>query len=120
MALKRTAIAATACLLGVTGLAAAPASPDYFAVNAIFSRNCLDCHCTTDPEHGLVLEGFEALMRGGEAGPAIVPRKNEESLLVKLIEGRFEKNGKTKIMPPGKRKKLSTEEIAIIKAWIDA
>src|SRR4051812_11725008 len=37
-----------------------------------------------------------------------------------MIEGRFEKDGKQKIMPPGKRKKLTPEEIATIEAWIAA
>src|SRR5437879_744629 len=106
MALWRIAIACTACLLRVAGLAAAPASPpDYSAVDAIFSQHCLDCHSAQDPEHSLVLEDFEALMKGGEAGQVIVPGKSEESLLVRMVEGRFEKNGKPKIMPPGKRKK---------------
>src|SRR5439155_13066081 len=86
---------------------------------AIFSQHCLDCHSAQDPEHSLVLEDFEALMKGGEAGQVIVPGKSEESLLVRMVEGRFEKNGKPKIMPPGKRKKLAPEEIVVLKAWID-
>jgi len=96
-----------------------PAS-DYAAVDAIFFKHCLDCHATQDPEAKLVLESFEALMKGGEAGAAIVPGKSDESLLIKMIEGKIEKEGKKKIMPPGKRKKLEPEEIAVIKAWIDA
>src|SRR5438445_8609562 len=59
-------------------------------------------------------------MIGGEAGPVVDPGKSEESLLIQMVEGRFEKNGKPKIMPPGKRKKLSAEEIAVLKAWIGA
>jgi len=39
---------------------------------------------------------------------------------VKMIEGRFEKEGKTKVMPPSKRKKLSATEIEAIRNWIDA
>src|SRR5437868_4308851 len=93
---------------------------DYGAVEAIFSAHCLDCHASKDPEGELVLENFEMLMKGGEIGPAIVPGKSAESLLVQMIEGRFEADGKKKIMPPGKRKKLSAEEIATIKTWIDA
>ena len=67
-----------------------------------------------------MLESFDTLMKGGEIGPAVVPGKSGESLLIKMIEGRFEKEGKKKIMPPGKRKKLAPEEIALLKAWIDA
>jgi mono/diheme cytochrome c family protein len=110
-----------ACLLSVTAPAAVPTSPpDYAAVDAIFNQHCLDCHAAQDPEHGLVLDTFKSLMQGGETGPAIVPGKSHESLLIQMVEGRFEKNGKPKIMPPGKRKKLTSEEIAVIKAWIDS
>ncbi len=93
--------------------------PDYAAVDAVFTAHCLDCHASKDPEGELVLEGFDSLMKGGEIGPAVVPGKSADSLLVRMIEGRFEKEGRKKIMPPGKRKKLSAEEIATIKAWID-
>jgi len=114
-------IASTACLFWLACFAATPTvSQDYSAVDAIFSRHCLDCHASQDPEHGLVLENYEALMKGGETGPAIVAEKSDESLLIQMVEGRFEKEGKIKVMPPGKRKKLAPEEIAALRAWIDA
>ncbi|PYI87114.1 MAG: hypothetical protein DME26_07195, partial [Verrucomicrobia bacterium] len=97
-----------------------PATNDYFAVDAIFTKHCLDCHAAQDPEAKLVLESFETLKTGGESGVVFVPGKSAESLLVKMIEGKFEKDGKKKIMPPGKRQKLEPEEIAAIKSWIDA
>src|SRR5688572_15904057 len=86
------------------------ATNDYAAVDAIFVKSCVECHASDEPEANLVLENFDALMKGGENGPSIVPGKSSESLLVKLIEG-FEVDGKKKIMPPGKRKKLTPEEI---------
>ena len=97
-----------------------PSATDYSAVDSIFTARCLDCHASQDPEGKLVLESFETLMKGGEIGPALLPGKSAESLLVQMIEGRFEKDGKKKIMPPGKRAKLTTMEIATIKGWIDA
>src|SRR5438046_4234088 len=67
------------------------------------------------------MESHELLMKGGESGAVIVPGKSDESLLVKLVEGRVEKDGKTLIMPPGKkRQKLKPEQIELIRAWIDA
>ena len=94
---------------------------NFSAVAALFDKHCLDCHSTPDPEGKLLLESFDNLLKGGESGQAVVPGKSGESLLVKMIEGTFEKDGKKKIMPPGsKRKKLGTNEIALIKAWIDA
>ena len=93
---------------------------DYTRIDEIFSKHCLDCHASQEPEAKLVLETFDALMKGGESGPAIVPGRSSDSLLTKMIEGNVERDGKRKIMPPGKRPKLSAEEIATIKTWIDA
>jgi WD40 repeat protein len=60
-------------------------------------------------------------LKGGETGQAIVPGKSAESILVRSVEGTFEKDGKRKIMPPGsKRKKLEPDEIALLKTWIVA
>jgi mono/diheme cytochrome c family protein len=109
-------------LLSISNLTAAEpvVTNDYAAVDAIFNQHCLDCHASQDPEGKLVLENYESLMKGGEIGAALVPGKSADSLLVQMIEGKFEKGGKKKIMPPGKRKKLEPGEIAVIKAWIDA
>jgi WD40 repeat protein len=111
-------------LLLVVLLAASPRAAektnDYAAVSALFAQHCLDCHATQEPEGRLVMETFESLMKGGESGAALAPGRSADSLLVKMIEGRFEKDGKKLIMPPGKRKKLQPEEVAVIKEWIDA
>src|SRR5258706_11534323 len=115
----------TAVLLGLIALAGSSpaaqtaAGKDFSGVQAIFEKNCLDCHAATDPESNLVLENFPSLMKGGDNGPVIVPGKSAESLLVKMVQGNIERDGKKLIMPPGKRKKLEPEEIAAIKAWID-
>ena len=109
-----------AVLLPALARPAAAATADYAAVEAVFLQHCLDCHAAQDPEANLVLESFTTLMKGGESGASLVPGKSADSLLVKLIEGTYEKDGKKKIMPPGKRKKLQPDEIAAIKNWIDA
>ncbi|HKQ38741.1 MAG TPA: c-type cytochrome domain-containing protein, partial [Verrucomicrobiae bacterium] len=81
---------------------------------------CFDCHEAKEPEGKLVLESFDTVMKGGESGAVIVPGKSAESLLLKLVDGGIERDGKKIIMPPGKRKKLTPEEIATIKSWIDS
>lgn len=107
-------------VLFVFALRVSAADSDYAAVDAIFSKYCLDCHDSKDPEAKLVLENYDGLMKGGESGAAIVPGKSSDSLLVKMVEGKIEKDGKALVMPPKKRKKLDAAEIAAIKAWIDA
>src|ERR1051325_1077671 len=89
------------------------------SVMPIFKEHCLDCHSANDAEANLVLEDYASLLKGGENGAALVPGKSSESLIIKMLEGSVEKEGKKKIMPPGKRKKLQPAEIASIKQWID-
>src|SRR5258706_16191857 len=49
---------------------ALPASNNFSDVAAVFEKHCLDCHSAPDPEGKLLLESFDALMKGGETGPA--------------------------------------------------
>jgi hypothetical protein len=104
----------------LSSVTARAATNDFPAVQAVFKEHCLDCHAAPDPEGKLLLESFETMMKGGASGPVIVPGNSSESLLVKMIQGAVEKGGKKLIMPPGKREKLSLEQIALIKQWIDA
>jgi mono/diheme cytochrome c family protein len=117
---KLFALCVIAPVLFSNTLFGAEAGLEYAAVDAIFTKHCLDCHAAPDPEGKFILENYESLLKGGEIGSAIVPGKSSDSLLVRMIEGKFEKDGKKKIMPPGKRQKLDKEEIAAIKIWIDA
>jgi sugar lactone lactonase YvrE/mono/diheme cytochrome c family protein len=86
----------------------------------LWEEYCIDCHGEEDPDGGFALDTFTALMKGGEEGEAVVAGKAEESLLVKFLEGRSGRGGKNEAMPPGKREKLKPEEIALVKAWINA
>src|SRR5829696_5824572 len=107
------------CLLAASEIFAADAG--YDRVDALFQKHCIDCHNAKDAEGQLILENYDLLMKGGETGASVVPGKSVESILVKSVEGSFEKEGKRKIMPPGaKRKKLDSDEIALLKRWIDA
>src|SRR5688500_7382669 len=107
-------------LLLVTSYAADSADNSFSKVAPIFAKHCLDCHAVDDPEGKFIIENHDLIMKGGESGPAIIPGKSDESLLVKMIEGKFEKDGKVKFMPPGKRDKLTPGEVAAVRAWIDA
>ena len=39
------------------------------------SDNCLSCHCKTTTKGGLNLETPELMLKGGDTGPAIVPKR---------------------------------------------
>lgn len=86
----------------------------------LFQEHCVDCHGHDDPDGEFNLESFESLIKGGKAGKVVIPGEAENSLLVKFLEGRSGKEGKNRFMPPGKKEHLKTEEIALIRQWIDA
>ena len=107
-------IATFICLL-LTASARA-AAPAYEQVHALFAANCLACHDAKEAEGGLVLESHVSLLKGGDSGPAVVPGKAAESLLVQLVA-----HQKKPFMPPPKKAaKLQDREIALVRAWIDA
>jgi hypothetical protein len=84
----------------------------------IMMRHCTACHGTHRQEAGLDLRTRSAILRGGKSGPALVPGKPEESLVVKRIRA-----GQ---MPPRDRmlevsvKQVDTAEIETIVKWIAA
>src|SRR6185295_1944504 len=99
------------------GQAAMSVPADYFEtkVRPILAANCYDCH-TEDERGGLRLDSREALIKGGETGPAIVPGDPDASLLIQAVR---QVPGKPK-MPKGGGRKLTTEEIAVLSDWITA
>jgi hypothetical protein len=108
---------ATVCAIGFTARASTAAeAPTYSQVHAILAQRCMSCHDVREAEGELVMETFESLMKGGEKGADIVPGKSEESRLVLEIEHRK----KPFMPPPEKADPLPAEEVALIRAWIDA
>ena len=65
--------------------AATPAPVTYSQVHAVFVKHCLSCHDRKEAEGELVMESFESLMKGGDAGAEVVPGKADESRLVKYV-----------------------------------
>jgi hypothetical protein len=80
---------------------------------AILQKNCASCHGAAQMS-GFDVRDRAGMLRGGKRGPAVVPGKSHESLLVRAIGGQ----GDLK-MPPGKSS-LTPEEIASIRTWIDS
>ena len=78
----------------------------------ILTKNCMGCHGGIHAEGELDLRTLPAMISGGESGPAIVPGKSDHSELWLKIE--------SDEMPSGDNEKLSDEDKAVIKNWIDA
>jgi hypothetical protein len=78
-------------------------------IRPIFEAKCLSCHGSTKKRGGLDMRTVAAMLRGGDAGPSIVPGSPERSLLWETIV--------TKKMPPTPNK-LSQSESKLVQEWI--
>lgn len=80
--------------------------------------NCIACHHAKDPEGQLVLESPKTILKGGETGPAAVPGKSGESLILQAAA-----HLKKPLMPPRKNKvgagTLTPQQLGLLKLWID-
>jgi hypothetical protein len=104
-------LAAAACLVP-----RAPGAVDFDAeVRPILEDHCVDCHGGEKQESGLRLDTALGLLRGGESGEALLVGGNSaESYLFKRVSTAVAKDA----MPP-KGKRLSAEQVAVLRRWID-
>jgi WD40 repeat protein len=86
-------------------------------VYPILESNCLACHNVGIAESKLNVETVEAIRKGGKRGPAIVPKKPDESLLFQ-----FASRSKQPSMPPLPNKveaaALTPQQLGVLKQWI--
>ena len=99
---------------GKVGAPFPPAAVDYFEakVRPILVDHCLKCHGPKKQSSGLRLDSREAVLKGGESGPAVVLEKPDESLLIQAIA---HTHAELK-MPPAS--KLADPTIAILRQWV--
>ena len=83
-------------------------------VQPIFESKCLSCHGTKKQESAYRLDHKESALRGGDIGKAIVPGKSGDSPLIRYVAGL---DPDIKMPPEGER--LTADQIAILRAWID-
>ena len=83
----------------------------------LMQLRCTVCHGLRKQEAKLDLRTRESMLRGGKSGPAFVPGKPDQSLILKKIhEGR---------MPPRRKvvtvsvKPMEPREIALLSQWIE-
>ena len=84
-------------------------------VAPIFENSCVQCHGPKRTENSLRLDDRAALLKGGEHGPAVVPGKAEQSLLVQVITGSHREIAAM----PKKGEKLSAAQVGVLKDWIN-
>lgn len=88
---------------------------DFFhsRVIPVLTNRCYSCHSHSSGqmEGGLVLDWKSGWAHGGERGPAIIPTKPDDSLLIQAVE-----HSHAELRMPEER--LPPEEIAVLREWI--
>jgi mono/diheme cytochrome c family protein len=86
----------------------------------IFDKSCVSCHGPEKAKGKLRLDSLAAALKGGEDGKVIEPGDSAGSVLVHNVAHLGDPDD---YMPPPKNKAgippLTTEQIALIRAWID-
>ncbi len=100
----------------ITAAADPPAAVEFFEtkIRPVLVDVCFKCHGGDKDSGSLRVDSREALLKGGDTSPALVPNKPAESLLLKAIRHADDDLK----MPPDKR--LPDETIAAFEAWISA
>jgi cytochrome c553 len=80
-------------------------------VRPLLYNRCFSCHGDKQQQGGLRLDSLSAILKGNASGPALVPGKPDESLLVHVI--RYDH--RVKMPPTGK---LKNEEINTLVEWV--
>ncbi len=78
----------------------------------ILERRCIRCHGEATRKGGLALNTAAAVLKGGDSGPAVVPGKPEDSILLDMISGDPPEM-------PLKDQPLSKQEVGAVKSWIE-
>src|SRR5437764_12469113 len=85
-------------------------------IRPVLVEHCYKCHSHQGKKHrgDLFLDSRDGMRKGGENGPAVVPGKPGESLLLKAVRHRA---GELK-MPPPPADQLPESVIADLAKWI--
>jgi hypothetical protein len=81
----------------------------------LLSARCDSCHGEKKQESGLRLDSREALLKGGEHGPALVPGRSADSLIVQVVAGAHPDISTM----PQRGDKLTATQIGLLRGWID-
>ncbi len=112
----RTVLPSCSFLMAFALIASAAHGADdaFFAekVRPLLEQRCLKCHShgAGTMKGGLALDWRSGWASGGDSGPAIVPGKPDESLLITAVR----REGLE--MPPGE--KLAEDEVAVLVNWV--
>ena len=100
--------------LGLPASAGAQSPTDFFEtrVRPVLADNCYACHARLR-SGGLRVDSREALLEGGDSGPAIVPGDPDGSLLVRAVRHEIEGGGMPRYADP-----LAARDVEGLVEWI--
>lgn len=107
-------VCATVAIQPVRMAAGSEAGDAFFesTIRPLLVERCLECHGEKKQEGGLRLDSPAGWKEGGDSGPAVMPGKPDESLLITAVSY----VDKDLQMPP--KQQLAAHEIAELKEWI--
>ena len=104
-------LAAPACAADGAG-----GGPDFDAkVRPLLTKYCAGCHHAGEASGEFALHDHASLMTGGYEGAVIVPGDAGASRLFGLLDG-----SAGSLMPPEDEPRPTDEEVALLRAWVDA
>jgi len=83
-------------------------------VKPIFEASCIKCHGRGNHKGGFRLDTRETMLQGADSGPAVIPGRSAESLLIALVQGVDPEN-----FMPRKGSRLTPDQVGLLRAWID-
>lgn len=90
-----------------------PENPYATTIEPILVKYCVACHNPSDHESNLQLHSLQSILTGGDAGPAMIPGKPDDSLIVRRTLGIDSPK-----MPPEDSPQPSPQDIDKLKQWI--
>ena len=99
-------------LLLIAGVLAFSGDADVERVRVLLETRCLSCHGPEKQKGGLRVDSREALLKGGESGPAAVSGDPDHSLILQAVRHAA---GDLK-MPP--KEKLHPDQIELLSQWV--
>jgi hypothetical protein len=82
-------------------------TPTFANIGPLFATKCTVCHNGDGAPAGLILSSYADALKGGQSGPVIVPNDSANSKLIAVQSAKHFSN-------------LSTDELELVKQWIDA
>jgi mono/diheme cytochrome c family protein len=99
----------------ITLITATAGADEFFTtkIEPLLKERCFECHShETKMKGGLTLDSRSGWEQGGDLGPAVVPGKPDDSLLIRMVRWTDDEHQ----MPP--KEKLPPAEIALLEEWV--